>query len=186
MSNTRVSWVLLCEDTQHAVFLRHFLIRHGVHRRTIRELPRPDGRGDARKWISDRFGSEVAALRNYARKNASANQVLVVMTDADNLSVRQRREQLTKQLGQPLLDTEPIMVCVAKWAIETWLSFVSGEAFDENTPIRPRQRFSRPRDCKPLVDQLAELCKQGESLKKAPPSLIAACRDYVRLRNLIA
>ena len=86
---------------------------------------------------------------------------------------------------EPRKDNEPVVMIVPKWNIETWLSYLKGESFDEDRKDnRPDSRYTgREKDCKEQVQQLVDMCYNKQSLQEpAPPSLKAACKEYRKVK----
>ena len=82
--------VLLCEDKQHEVFLRRFLIRDGWHLRDLTPVIAPSAQGSAEQFVRNQFPQELAKLR-YKR---GERKYLVVMTDGDSIGVEKRKASL--------------------------------------------------------------------------------------------
>jgi hypothetical protein len=64
--------------------------------------------------------------------------MLIVITDADNLTVAGREQTLNAQLTQagtpPVTQNEPIVVLIPKWQVETWIKCLLGQAMSEDDP----------------------------------------------------
>ena len=89
--------ILLAEDKRSATFIRKMLVKLniGVTNRTIREQIAPSGKGSGKDWVDQKFLIEVSAFRS---KNYQVNLGLVVVTDADNESVAERKQKTHRQL----------------------------------------------------------------------------------------
>jgi len=75
---------------------------------------------------------------------------------------------------------------VPKWNIETWLSYLKGESFDEDIKDNsPSSRNTRnEKDCKVQVQKLVDMCYNKQVLQEpAPPSLKAACKEYKKVKQ---
>ena len=94
MSKSRIQIVLLCEDKQQLVFARHFLEKMGFDKRKIIPLI-PSVAQSGEQFVRESYLSEVKKYRQKCNHLAIA---LIVMTDADNLSVKQRPNQLSSIL----------------------------------------------------------------------------------------
>lgn len=86
LGDMRAEIVLLCEDRQTDAFVRRFLA-HRFKPRQIKTLPLPDGRQSGEQYVRRQCPAELKAVRH--RDGA----FLVVVTDADNLTTAQRRQQ---------------------------------------------------------------------------------------------
>ncbi len=119
--------IVLCEDKAHEVFVKRFL-KNGwrVKPRAIRVPPYPNGKGSGKKYVEDNISLETEALR---RRHAST--ILLVIQDADELSVDQVKSDLDAKLVPSRNDNELIAYIIPKWHIETWIAYLHGENVDE-------------------------------------------------------
>jgi hypothetical protein len=199
MNKTRVKITLLCEDTQHAVFVRYFLVERGFNKRDIYTVPLPVGQsGSKEQFVRETYLSEVRKYRqaiNIKKNNQKENSkrmtsiALVVMTDADNLSVQQRINQLSSVLKENDLPDrqreEAIAVFIPKRNIETWIAHLRGENVNEEDN-KTYNKLPKESDCKPQVEDLADRCQQQELLEtNILPSLKIACQEFQRLLPLL-
>lgn len=111
----------LVEDRRQSQFVYRFLVGCGVHPRRIEIEQSRAGRGSAKQWVSDQFARSVEKCR---RRNSKAATCLLVMMDADQLTVFQCLGILDAALAsgkQPILDltVEPIARLIPKWSVET-------------------------------------------------------------------
>ncbi len=94
MAKRKVSVLILCEDQQHESFVREYVKRvHDVRNRGIRTIASTKGKGSAFQFVMDNFPTEVYALRKRGREHK-----LIAVVDADNKSVEERMDQLSKSL----------------------------------------------------------------------------------------
>lgn len=152
---SRVRYVLLCEDLRQARFLREVLKRQSGDFEEIRP-PRiaPFGKGDAKKFIVDRFPQEVAVLRS---KSYQKGLGLAVVIDADNLSTQQRRETLLAALSpNNLSDQQPIGFIIPRWCIETWIVFLRDGHADETEKCATYKQQVDSRDVRPAARTFAD------------------------------
>jgi hypothetical protein len=177
--------VILCEDRQQATFARHFLTLYLKirHPRRIREvLPVLGGSGEqfVRKQI-------VEEVKMYRRNRHRKNIALVVITDADILTLEIRRKMLSDALDaaeiNPIEDSESIAIFIPKHEIETWIDFLETQnAVDEHHQYLPHQKAHFATVSKPLAETLAKNCLKNEPLSSnAPASLKAACDELARI-----
>ena len=178
-----VNVVLLCEDKQLAVFSREFLKKRRIK---FDEVKRPFARegGSRKQWISQEYPRQLKAIRQ------KSGAVLIVCTDADEQTVEQRIAALDEACKKADIelrkDHEPVVMVVPKWNIETWLSYLKGESFDEdNKDNRPSSRNTgHEKDCKVQVKKLFDMCYKNQALQEpAPPSLKAACNEYRKVKQ---
>lgn len=177
----QVQIVLLCEDTQHEVFARRFLVAAGLgDPRRLRVEKAPRGHGAAEQFVRQRFPSELVEHRRTA---ASMAQVLIVILDGDNVGVDGRQTALDQECLAAGIETrrddESVLVVVPTWNIETWIAYLDGQTVDETRPDYPR--LNRERECQPRVVSLVAMCRNGELRIPAPTSLEAACTEYMRI-----
>ncbi len=173
--------VLLFEDAQQEVFARRFLVAVGLgNTRRLRVEKAPRGQGSAEQFVRQRFPSELVEHRRTA---ASVAQVLIVILDGDNLGVDGRQAALDEECLAAGIETrrddESVLVVVPTWNIETWIAYLDGQTVDEARRDYPR--LDRERECQPRVVRLVAMCHNGELRMPAPPSLEAACTEYMRI-----
>jgi hypothetical protein len=106
-----------------------------------------------------------------------------VVTDADVLSVEQRRQQLSAPLvaaGIPVLtDDEAVAILIPRRNIETWIYYLNGQSVDEATTYR---KLAREGECQPAVDRLAGLYRTGWTLPvDCPDSLRLSVEELKRI-----
>lgn len=164
---------LLVEDRRHETFGRALLARLGVETRSIRVEKAPPGEGAAEAFVRRRFPVEVESYRHRAGR---AQTGLLAMTDADTLTVDQRKHLLDEQLDKGREANERIALLVPKWEIENWILFLterrpngadvvedarySFETIEREDVVRSASRFfelsrpsaSLPRPCLPSIE----------------------------------
>ena len=108
---------------------------------------------------------------------------LIVVTDADTLSVDERRRRLSASLN--LVDEpeagpgEAVALLIPCRNIETWIYYLSGEDVDETTEYR---HLDRAGDCQPAVDRLVAWYRSGWTLPDdCPDSLRRAVEELKRI-----
>lgn len=186
------SIVILAEDQSGARFVEAFLRNRGATSRAIRTRVAPEGRGSGKQWVTTQYPVEVTEHRRRAPHTWKA---LIVCTDADELSVNDRLEQLARALEQnrndrdepdpiePRRPSERIVLLVPRWEIETWaLHLNTGEAVIEDEqvtawdPNRSRAECRAAGECwdahRPPTGPMPHCC---------PPSLIRADSERARL-----
>lgn len=131
--------VVLAEDSRHQRFVRRFLGELGYRRDHIRTLPLANGRGSGEQRVRETDAAEVAALR---RRNARAATALVVVIDADMLTVARRSDSFAEALVEQNLsarrDDESIAHLIPKRNIETWILCLGGDAVNEESDYKTR------------------------------------------------
>jgi hypothetical protein len=179
-----VQAVIVCEDTQHEVFVRAFLRRRGFTPRDLRFEKSPPGKGDAKQFVRERFVVEVKALRAYAGER----RMLLAMTDADDVSTAERRDTLIQACigasSNPPAAEDPIYVFIPKWEIETWLKFLRDGGADESVDDLPK--LPDLSETYVLVNRLVdEMCDRQNMPQEAPSSLKLACEEYKRMMRFL-
>ncbi|MDM8550271.1 hypothetical protein QUF72_09345 [Desulfobacterales bacterium HSG2] len=175
--------IVLCEDRAHEVFVKRFLKRWGVKSRSIRVTPYPNGKGSGKKHVEDNISPEAKALR---RRHAST--ILLVVQDADELTVDRTRSSLDAKILPPRRDDEPIAFIIPKWHIQTWIAYLDGENIDEGDKEAYERRYrviSESKEAHSLIDKLAYNCRGNRELESPPDSLVAACEEFERIRNAL-
>lgn len=173
--------VVLCEGLQDYVFFRRALSTLGIAGHDIRAVMAPGGKGSGEQFVRENYTKEVAAQR---LRTARRRAVLLVVTDADVLSVSDRAASLAKTLSDasvpPRAAKEAIALLIPKRNIETWIQFyVSGPPVDETT-VYPKLT-GRESECWPAADAFAANAKDGKTPTGAPPSLPLALVEAGRI-----
>ncbi len=179
MAKQGVELIILCEDLQQEVFVRHFFLSRGFHRRKIRVKRNPGGQGAGEQYVREQYPQEV---RTYRSKSTYLSMRLAVVIDADTHPLEQRLTQLDTALrnaSQPIRQAdERIAIFVPKRNIETWIHYLMGETVDEQS-VYPK--LTRESQCKFYVEKLIEeICPSGLP-EDAPKSLHAACDELQRI-----
>ena len=175
--------IVLCEDKAHEVFVKRFLKRWGVKPRAIRVPPYPNGKGSGKKYVEDNISLEAEALR---RRHAST--VLLVIQDADEHTVQKVRGNLDDKIEPHREANEPIAYIIPKWHIQTWIAYLDGVDVDEAKKENYKTTYgeiSELKDAHPFIDRLADDCRENRQLASPPNSLVAACEEFERIRNVL-
>jgi hypothetical protein len=171
--------IILCEDTQTECFIRRFLLKRNWNRHQIRAETLPAGKGSGFGWVRKRL---VMELKAYRSRSSRATTCLIVVSDADNLTVAQRIQTFKDECieaGIPFRkhDERAIFV-IPRRNIETWLAYLRGETVNEEAACR---RYACESDCRDQVIRLHEMCQQQKLEPEPPPSLSLACKEWARL-----
>ena len=136
MSKRRgIRFLILVEDDALERFVRQVLLVFGFQPRDIRiKRPYGTGRGSAKAWVTRNYPEEVRIYR--AKASSQENIAIVIGTDADNMTVKNRTEELDAALvssGFPRRQpAEKILLIIPKWNIETWLVNLNSIYVDED------------------------------------------------------
>jgi hypothetical protein len=179
--------VLLCEDKQHERFIRKFLRERNVDRRRIRSVPLPHALGgDAKKWICDHFPEELKAYRSKAN---NINNILFVVVDVDDETVKKRASALDQACQMrnlpPREKSERVVYILPKWALETWILILDGQILTEDEQVERQHKQKANKVISSVTKTLSVSCKNQIALPQAPPSLIAACAEFQRIAAFI-
>lgn len=175
MSRKASEVVVLCEDSQHRVFLYRMLKRSGISSHRIRvENARP-GVGSAEQFVRDRYPIEVKAHRSAAN---SLEVRLIVMIDADSYTFQQRQRQLASSLRDDQVERRAHRECIAilipRRNIETWIHSLKGALVDETT-LYPKFHGNE-KATHPAVDRLLGHLQTGVPAS-LPDSLKRGCKE---------
>lgn len=130
--------IVLIEDDRHKQFVFRYLRRIGLEIHQMRFEQCPPGEGSGEQWVRERFLLEVQVCR---RRRAHAETKLIVVIDADNLSVQERLMQLDRKLQEAHADpirpeAEQIARLVPRQNIETWILCLNHNAVNEETDYK--------------------------------------------------
>ncbi|MBC7964253.1 MAG: hypothetical protein H7Y05_15075 [Steroidobacteraceae bacterium] len=172
--------MILCEDQQQEVFIRHFLMKKGYTQRQMRIERCPSGKQAGEQFVREKYPAELKALR---QRTAKAETALLVMIDADTGTVTEmakRLDAICSEQGVAVRNqNDRAVLLIPRRNIETWVHFLDGEAVDETTAYSKLRYES---DCKLGVKGLFEICSEGECPADFPDSLKVACLEYQRVK----
>lgn len=181
MSPRKVSVVIVSEDAQQSAFIRRYLQRRGYERKRMTEITNPGGEGSGEQFVRRTFVREV---RSYRQKSSYGHGgiALIGMIDADAYSVQERLEQINRELEAeglaPIRPNEKIAVFVPERNIETWLRYANGLEIE---PGRAYPKRSQQRSCKQEVEQFVNVICRNRPPEDAPPSILHACDELVKV-----
>ncbi len=167
--------IVLVGDNRHQRFVWRYLRRCGLEQHAMRFVPYPAGAGSGEQWVRAQFAVEVEAYRG---RRAHAETTLIVIIDADDLSVRERLAQLDRNLDEAQVDrirpeAEQIARLVPKRNIETWILCLIGVAVDEETDYKRTRK-----DWTTLIRSASETLYNWARPSAQPP---ANCISSLRL-----
>jgi DNA polymerase III psi subunit len=139
--------IILGEDKRHQQLIFRYLRRLGLETHQMRFRGSPSGDGSGEQLVRDQFPIEVA---EYRRRQANNETKLIVVTDADRLSVQERLSTLDRILQESRADsirpeTEQIARLTPKRNIETWILclnsilVIDGDPLDEDTDYKKKR-----------------------------------------------
>ncbi len=171
--------IVLCEDHAQAHFVRWILKGFGVGNREMnfRITERNAGAGD--NAVIKAFPSELDYWMR--RKNHGKSSILIVVLDADEVGVDQKKNLLRKELNdQPYPDTDGVGVFIPALNIESWIHFLTVAVVDEKTDHKNKYRdIKKTRDA---IKSFAQKCRERQKIENMPLSLAAACAEFEKIR----
>jgi len=175
MSNRVSKAVLLCEDQEHQRLVFAFLKRCGIKnpgrivRARVASLMRAGGNIG---WVLDELPKELRAFRN---RQSKANSLLIVVADADDCSVQDRRAQLNERVRQaklePLRTGESVALLIPKRNVETWIRYLLAEEVTETDDYKSSKPIGKD-EFRKAADRLYDLSRPNAARDpKCPPAL---------------
>lgn len=126
--------VVLAEDLEQVRLVGHYVKRGIDRRQKVHRSVLCGGRGSGEAFVRREYAREVAACR---RRAARTRTLLIVVIDADVMTVGQRVAQLEVALSEAgqrqREDSDPIVVLIPKRSVETWIYCLIGRVVDETT-----------------------------------------------------
>ena len=186
---------ILCEDIDQERFIREYLICRGLEDHKIKDFGNPKGREIKNNNASSIVKYYPALIKSYRRRKYR-NSAVVVMIDADEVSVSDKMRSLHKALDEaegnlnkdPRLPNENVAIFVPARNIETWFYYINnnmeGQECNENTDYKNDKMSAAERIelAESAAKKLArEICPQGVD-RITLPSLRYACRELQRLQ----
>lgn len=142
--------IVLCEDQEQQNLIRRYLgclNLKNLSQKNPRYLSTLGKDGCGSQYVRKQFPKQVAMCRGTLGKKTKC--LLIVMTDADNLTVKSREQTLYGELKSVNLtavtNDEPIVILIPKWQIETWIKCLLGipmredDQFSDRPPVQPDQ-----------------------------------------------
>lgn len=168
--------LILGEDQRHEGFARRVLRQLGFHsHREIRVVDYPIGKDSAEAWVRKQYPKEVRGIR---QRGSFQNVALLVIIDADQKSVSDRKQQLDRELRAGDLsarsEADPIVVWVPKRHIETWVAFLRGHEVNESHERHECKRLVTADDVGPAADRFVYLLRHNND---RPADLLHSLSD---------
>jgi len=174
MSNHPSAVLILAEDQEQQNLVWHYLKNCSQYRKImgrVRKLPLPASRGCGSQYVREQFPLQVAACREQQARN-----LLIVITDADNLTPLDREKTLHDELDRAsyvaITAQDPIVVFVPKWQVETWIKCLLGQN------VREDDRDSdRPSVCR---EEIVAASKELFAWARPHAAIGVTCVDSLR------
>jgi hypothetical protein len=137
--------ILLCEDDGHRRLAVAYMNRCRINRRVVVEkVASRLQRGGNVDWVLREFPAELRACR---QRHQRAKTLLVVVVDADNLTVDERRRQLNDRLEvagyEELTANDPVALLIPRRHIETWIRSLLGEEVTEDDDCKDWKKLTK-------------------------------------------
>jgi hypothetical protein len=180
MGNRQAQVTIVSEDRQHEVFVRKLLDKLKFKGPPFRIRTCPPGSQAGEQYVREQYLKELRAYRGEINYRQVA---LIIITDADILSVENRRRQLGAAVAssglQARTSDEAIVLLIPRRNIETWIHYLMGQAVDETTAYR---KLDREGKCQPAVDSFERYYRSGWQLPDdCPDSLRQAVEELKRI-----
>jgi hypothetical protein len=184
MSKAPSQIILLCEDEEQDRLARSYMKICGINtQRRVKALvaSRMQVGGNV-GWVLNRFPNELQACR---RRHSKASTLLVVVVDADDYSVEERRRHLMDRVTssdfEELGDSEPAALLIPKRHIETWIRALLNESVTEEQDCKTRKKPTKEE-----VHHAAQILHQWCRPKATPgptcvPSLKTAIPEWRKI-----
>jgi hypothetical protein len=172
---------VLCEDQEQQNLIRRYL---GPLARTARFASVPGKSGSGSHYVLTQFPKQVLTCRGVLGKKTKC--ILIVMTDADNLTVHGRERTLHDELNltdrTQLAPEEPIVILIPKWQVETWIKCLLGQAMLEEDKDSDRPPVTST-EIKTASETLFDWTRNGSQVgETCVPSLRTALPRWQKLR----
>jgi hypothetical protein len=136
----------LCEDDEHRrlaiAYLKH--CRINTDRLVVEKVASRLQQGGNVGWVLSEFPRQLHACR---QRHKRAKTLLVVMLDADQHTVEQRRRQLNERLkheGHEDLDADdPVALLIPRRHVETWVCALLGQVVTEEDDCKGRCKMTK-------------------------------------------
>jgi hypothetical protein len=185
MSDRVSQTILLCEDEAQERMTKAYLKRCGLPHQSpyVKALVasrQQQGGNDA--WVLNQFPRQLHACRQRQKK---AKTLLIVLIDADNHAVGDRRRQLLDRVTSAGLEeygaNEPAVLLIPKRHIETWIRALLGKTVTETEDCKSWNKLERE-----TLRQAAEVLFAWSRPNATPgstcvPSLEAALPEWKRI-----
>jgi len=139
--------IILVEDQEHQNLVRRYLQRTRHSHRSFRLVRLPGNRQCGSQHVREQFPKQLAECRGMLGRRTRC--MLIVVTDADNLTTAEREQTLHTELSRSgctsIVPTEPVIILIPKWQVETWIKCLLGQAVAEDDrdtdrpPVTPQQ-----------------------------------------------
>ena len=175
--------MILCEDKAHLDFIKGYCVAAGWNPRSIiSEDVSPEARGSAEQWVRERYERTMRSFRS--RHRQGRNLIFLVMIDADNRTVPERKRAVERDVQR--LAEEPVAIFVPKRNIESWMAYLDGNLRDGDEigeEENYKNQYGKGVSRRKFGEALRERCRSSTEAE-FPPSLRDACQEWRERVNL--
>jgi hypothetical protein len=126
MSDRISQYILLCEDDAHSKLVRAYFRKCGISDRLVVDrVASRLAQGGNIGWVLREFDRQLLACRQ-----RQAQTLLIVVIDADDHTVEERRRELNQR--SEFRDNDPLVILIPRRHIETWIRSALNEAVNED------------------------------------------------------
>lgn len=175
----RATYLILCEDKQMAGFCIKLLVQLGVSRKKIC-APRIPLKGCGEQYVREHFKDEYGKLKT----KPFLRQCLVVLTDADTMTVTDRRKTLTDVVFDPKFDENCVLILIPKRSIETWIYHYTFPEKGVSEEISYTHLRGHEKDGRIAAKMMAEDFLSGKAALSPLPSIVSAEKEFRRVATL--
>ncbi len=176
--NNHYQYTVLCEDKKTGSFIENVLKDQGINAHRIVLRVSTSGVGSGEAFVRREYPKQLKALRaiNYNKR------VLIVCTDADTKTVKERKDFLDKICADqdPLVEKrkagETVIMWIPKRHIETWIRFFGGD----HTVTEDTKTFhdGKPVKCKQEAKNMSDFLQNVLVMENVLPSIVDAKEEF--------
>lgn len=186
MSSRASKITSLCEDDEHRRLALAFMKRCrniNTDRVVVEIVASRLQQGGNVGWVLEQFPRQLHACRQRQKK---AQTLLVVVLDADQFTVEERRRQLDASLKQATYEAldanDPVAILIPRRHVETWICALLGEAVNEEQDCKGHLKMTRA-EIRQAADTLCEWTRENATPgATCVPSLAAAFPEWRKIR----
>lgn len=186
MSDRVSRYILLCEDQTQERLVKAFMKARGLKA----DAPYVDSivasrlcHGGNVDWVLKRFPKELHACRK--RQIAKAETRLIVMVDADEFTVDERRREVLCRVSnhddRHFAESSSVALLVPKRNVETWVCALLGDQVNEEDDYKTNKPFTAAQ-IRTAGKVLADWSRPGAACSPANvPSLLASFPEWLKI-----
>jgi hypothetical protein len=178
--SSRVSGIiLLCEDDPQEQLVREYTKKCGLNTNRPYFIPCNASRavhGGNVGWVIQEFPRQFHACR---QRQARAKTLLIVVADADDFTVQQRRKHF-EDAAVNIQTDDPLVLLIPRRHIETWIRNALGTTVDESSSYKhPEPKRGEIQDAARRIYEWSRQCPQNGS--SCVESLLIALPEWRKI-----